>query len=145
MITGFIGRGSCNVIMKPPASTGAVNKMPEIIVPVGTLAHDAASFLVFPPDSRIDPRLGIEWRDHDIGSLAIAFGMIVIACAFQTNVSKCAWQRSVAEWRKGWIVHRFLPEEIGWCRTRQLAQARGLKFLREVPGCSSSSSSSSKT
>lgn len=109
MIAGFVGRGARYVIVKPPASACAVNEMPEIVVAIGTLANDAAGLFVLPSGVHIDPRSGIERRNHDIGGLAVAFGMIAIACAFEADIAECARQRSVAERYKGWMVHRCLP------------------------------------
>src|SRR5262249_10224776 len=95
-----------------PASARTMNEMTKIVFAVGTLSHNAAGFLVISPNFNIDLRFGIEWRDHDVGGLAISFGMIMIARAFEANIPKLARQRSVADWRKSWIVHRSLLRKI---------------------------------
>jgi len=97
MVAGFIRGVAGDVVVETPAPAWTVNEMTEIIFAVGALADDAAGVLMLSPSFRVDPRFRVKGRNENIGSLAVAFGMIVIACAFEADIAKFAGQRRVAE------------------------------------------------
>jgi hypothetical protein len=41
---------------------------------------------MLPPERRIDPVVGVEWRDDDIGNAGVAFGMTRFACKLNANL-----------------------------------------------------------
>jgi hypothetical protein len=68
-----------------------VDEVTEAVCLIGAFAHDAAGLPVGTPESGIDPQVGIERRDENVCSSAVAFGMIVVACAFEADAAKCVW------------------------------------------------------
>src|SRR5579872_3158369 len=110
MARGFVRRARGQIVMKPPASTGTVNEVTQTVLTVWTPSYDPASFLMLAVDFGVDMRLGVERCNHDIGDVAVALGMVLIARSLQTNVTEAVRQRAIADRRKGGAIHRFPPE-----------------------------------
>ena len=62
-------------------------------------SYDPACLAVLSPERRIDPIVGIERRDDDIGDAGFAFGVTGFACKLDADLPKMC--------RKGCVQDRF--------------------------------------
>jgi hypothetical protein len=72
--------------------------MTVVVWPVWPQPRDPACLAMLSPERRIDPVVGIERRDDDIGDIGIAFGVTGFACELDTNLPELC--------RKGCIQDR---------------------------------------
>ncbi len=83
--------------MECPAAARAVNEMAEGVVLIGPQPRDPACLAMFAPESRVDPVVGVERRDDDIGDGGIALGMAGFTGEFNADLPKLCRQRRIQD------------------------------------------------
>ena len=79
--------------MERPGAALAVNEMTVIVLLVGPQPRDPACLAMLSPEYGIDPVVGIERRDDDIGDGAVAFGVARLARKLDPDLPELRRQR----------------------------------------------------
>jgi hypothetical protein len=91
--------------MERPAATLTMDEMTVVVLPVRPQSRDPACFAVLPPERRIDPVVGIEWRDDDIGDASLTSGVIRLARKFDAKLPELRRQRCVQDAFRTCVLH----------------------------------------
>ena len=71
LVRHFLG----GIVVERPAATSTMNKMTMVVLLVRPQSYDPARLAMISPERRINPIVGVEWRNHDIGDAGVAFGV----------------------------------------------------------------------
>jgi hypothetical protein len=83
--------------MEGPAATLRVNEMTVVVLLVRPQSRDPAGLAMPSPEPQIDPVVGIERRDDDIGDIGVALGMTGFACKLDADLSKLRWKGCIQD------------------------------------------------
>jgi hypothetical protein len=83
------------VVMESPAATLAMNEMTVIVLLVRPQSRDSACLTVLAPEHRLNPVIGIERRDDNIGDAGIAHGVTGFACKLDPYLPKLCRKRCI--------------------------------------------------
>jgi hypothetical protein len=97
-----IGAG---IVVEGPAATLTVNEMTVVVLLVRPQSRDPTSLAMRSPERRIDPVVGFEWRDDDIGNAGVAFGMTRLACKLNANLPKLRRKGRIDDGLRLCILH----------------------------------------
>jgi hypothetical protein len=65
-----------------------MHQMTMVVLPARPQSRDPACLAVLPPKHRVDPVVGIERCDDDIGDVGVALGVAGLACEFDPDPAK---------------------------------------------------------
>jgi hypothetical protein len=74
------------VIVQRPAAAGPMHGMAPLVVLVRAQSRDPAGVAMLPPEFWVDPAVGIERRDDDVGNGRVAFGVAGLSRELQANL-----------------------------------------------------------
>ena len=68
-----------------------------LIILARSKSRDPACLAMLPPELRVDPVVGIERRDDDIGEAGVAFGVARFACQLDADLPKLRRKRCIQD------------------------------------------------
>ena len=90
----LIGAG---IVVERPAAPLTVYEMTVVVLLVRPQSRDPARLAMLSPEPWIDPVVGIERRDDDIGNVAVALGVTRFARKLDADLPELCWKRCIQD------------------------------------------------
>ena len=90
----LIGAG---IVVERPAATLTVYEMTVVVLLVRPQSRDPARLAMLSPEPWIDPVVGIERRDDDIGNVAVALGVTRFTRKLDADLPELCWKRCIQD------------------------------------------------
>jgi hypothetical protein len=93
----LVWRIGAGIVVERPAAILTVYEMTVVVLLVRPQSRDPARLPMLSPEPWIDPVVGIERRDDDIGNVAVALGVTRFARKLNTDLPELCWKRCIQD------------------------------------------------